>query len=235
MITLLTAALVMGAIGSMHCIGMCGPIALALPLSEENNFSRFTGALLYNLGRAFTYAVIGMLLGLVGQSINLFGFQQVFSISLGVLILLFVLIAGKKDWLQQSRFLAPFFRSVRKNIASLFNKRGLGSMFGIGMLNGLLPCGLVYLAAAGAITTGDAYKSALFMAAFGLGTLPMMWAVAFFGSFINLRTRRIFNSAYPYVMAIMACLLILRGLGLDIPYISPAIHPTNHGMAVQCH
>ena len=105
------------------------------------------------------------------------------------------------------------------------------SVFFIGLVNGLLPCGLVYMALAGAVATTSVVKSSLFMAAFGLGTLPLMWGVSFFGSFINVQTRVIIRRAYPYLMVGMAFLLILRGLGLDIPFLSPAFH-MNEGQSM---
>ncbi|MEI2749314.1 MAG: sulfite exporter TauE/SafE family protein [Ferruginibacter sp.] len=234
MIALITTAIILGALGSAHCIGMCGPIALSLPVVAENHYSKFLGALLYNAGRVLTYACIGLLFGLAGKSFSLFGFQQILSVSLGVIIILFLIFPPKKNLLTQNKHIASFFADIRNKIGILFTKRNYSSLFMIGLLNGLLPCGLVYLAIAGAVATGDPLKSSVFMASFGLGTLPLMWAVAFFGSFINLHTRKILNKAYPYMMGIMACLLIIRGLGLNIPYISPA-HSNETSTVIECH
>ena len=234
MIALITTAIILGALGSAHCIGMCGPIALSLPVVAENHYSKFLGALLYNAGRVFTYAFIGLLFGLAGKSFSFFGFQQILSVSLGVIIILFLIFPPKKNLLTQNKYIASFFADIRNKIGILFTKRNYSSLFMIGLLNGLLPCGLVYLAIAGAVATGDPLKSSVFMASFGLGTLPLMWAVAFFGSFINLHTRKILNKAYPYMMGIMACLLIIRGLGLNIPYISPA-HSNETSTVIECH
>lgn len=234
MIALITTAIILGALGSAHCIGMCGPIALSLPVVTENHYSKFLGALLYNAGRVLTYACIGLLFGLAGKSFSLFGFQQVLSVSMGVIIILFLIFPPKKNLLTQNKHIASFFADIRNKIGILFTKRNYSSLFMIGLLNGLLPCGLVYLAIAGAVATSDPLKSSVFMASFGLGTLPLMWAIAFFGSFINLHTRKILNKAYPYMMGIMACLLIIRGLGLNIPYISPA-HSNETSTVIECH
>jgi sulfite exporter TauE/SafE len=234
MITLITTAIILGALGSAHCIGMCGPIALSLPAVAENHYSKFLGALLYNAGRVITYACIGLLFGLAGKSFSLFGFQQILSVSLGVIIILFLIFPPEKNLLTQNKHIASFFTDIRNKIGILFTKRNYSSLFMIGLLNGLLPCGLVYLAIAGAVATGDPLKSSVFMASFGLGTLPLMWAVTFFGSFINLHTRKMLNKAYPYMMGIMACLLIIRGLGLNIPYISPA-HSNETSTVIECH
>ena len=116
-----------------------------------------------------------------------------------------------------------YFEKLRSAIGQLFFKKNNSSLFSIGLLNGLLPCGLVYMAAAGAVATGNIISSIFFMAFFGLGTLPVMWSVAFFGNFISINIRQSIRKAYPYMMMLMACLLILRGLGLGIPYVSPEV------------
>ena len=120
---------------------------------------------------------------------------------------------------------------IRSALGQLFLKKNYQSLFAIGLLNGLLPCGLIYMAVAGAIASADPFKSAFFMASFGLGTLPVMWSVSFFGNYIGIGLRQKIRRAYPVMMALMACLLIVRGLGLGIPYVSPAIN--NHTHEVQ--
>ncbi len=217
------AAFTMGVIGSFHCVGMCGPLALALPLKNDDLSSKFTGALLYNSGRVITYSLFGLLAGLLGKSVALFGFQQGLSITAGALILLLVLLPK----LFPARFgnMAVgirLFERIRQTFGQLFFKKNQSTLFAIGFLNGLLPCGLVYLAIAGATATGDILNAVLFMAAFGLGTLPVMWSIAFWGNFIGVKIRSRIRAAYPYMMTLMACLLIIRGLGLGVPYVSPA-------------
>jgi uncharacterized protein len=76
MIQLVIAAFAMGMVGSFHCIGMCGPIALSLPLKKESSWGKFSGAILYNLGRITTYIAFGLVFGLLGKSVALFGYQQ---------------------------------------------------------------------------------------------------------------------------------------------------------------
>jgi sulfite exporter TauE/SafE len=224
MTALLITAFIMGGIGSLHCVGMCGPIALALPVVSNNNFGRFLSTLLYNLGRMVTYAALGALLGLAGASFALAGFQKGLSVLLGLTIIV-VLLWPKHAWvLKSNHSVQLFFATVRNSLGKLLARRNYRSVFFIGLVNGLLPCGLVYIALAGAVATTSVVKSSLFMAAFGLGTLPLMWGISFFGSFINVQTRVRIRKAYPYLMAGMACLLIIRGMGLDIPFISPALH-----------
>lgn len=223
MTSLLIAAISLGFLGSFHCIGMCGPIALSLPVHQYGGLKKNFAIILYNAGRIFTYSVLGILFGSLGQSFYMAGFQQWVSISIGVLLLLSVLMPG--IWFFKSvrfSFLTNPVNRLKNYFSELFSKRGLRFLFLIGVLNGLLPCGLVYLGIAGAIATEDIFKGALFMVGFGLGTLPIMYSVALFGQFVSLRFRTIIRSAVPYVISAMALLLILRGMNLGIPYISPS-------------
>ncbi len=237
MMTLFFVAFSIGIVGSFHCVGMCGPLALALPLSQNSFWAKFTGALLYNAGRIVTYSVFGLVFGLIGQTAALFGFQQWLSIVAGAVILLFItmpkkytisrLVSGKST---------SFFTGLRNRLGRLFTQKNNSSLFVIGLLNGLLPCGLVYMAVAGAIAAGDVANSVLFMAAFGLGTLPVMWSIAFFGNYVGVTVRQKIRRVYPYMMALMACLLILRGMGLGIPYVSPELNREKaevHGCCVK--
>ncbi len=222
---LFLVAFMIGIAGSFHCVGMCGPLALSLPLNNNSFASKFTGALVYNAGRIVTYACFGLLFGLIGQTASLFGFQQWLSIGTGILILLMISVP-KKYKMQASavNYANGFFTKVRSQLGSLFAKKSSSSLFVIGLLNGLLPCGLVYMAVAGAIAAGDVFGSIIFMAAFGLGTLPVMWSIAFFGNYMGVSIRQQIRRAYPYMMAVMACLLIIRGMGLGIPYVSPKMN-----------
>lgn len=225
MAALFLVAFMIGIAGSFHCVGMCGPLALSLPLNNNSFASKLTGTLMYNAGRIVTYCVFGLLFGLIGHTAALFGFQQWLSIGAGFFILLLIVVP-KKYKMQASavNYTNGFFILVRSKLGSLFTKKSNSSLFVIGLLNGLLPCGLVYMAVAGAIAAGDLSGSILFMAAFGLGTLPVMWSIAFFGNYMGVSLRQQIRRAYPYMMAVMACLLIVRGMGLGIPYVSPKMN-----------
>jgi sulfite exporter TauE/SafE len=217
------AAFTIGVIGSFHCVGMCGPIALSLPLKNGSLFSKFINTLLYNSGRILTYSLLGLVMGSIGHSISVLGFQQGLSIAAGVIILLLILLPKLfPSSFKSKNIAAVFFEKIRKTFGKLFFKKNQSTLFAIGFLNGLLPCGLVYLALAGATATGNIQKAILFMAAFGAGTLPVMWTIAFWGNYINVNIRQRIRNVYPYMMMLMACLLILRGMGLGIPYLSPA-------------
>jgi sulfite exporter TauE/SafE len=234
MIPLILAAFTMGILGSFHCVGMCGPLALSLPLNNNSHWSKFSGALLYNSGRIVTYAALGMLVGLLGKTVALFGFQQWLSVILGVLIIVFVILPKRVSTLQNRNAGLWFFEKVRSRLGTLFLQKNHASLFFIGLLNGLLPCGLVYMAVAGAVAAGDVVNSVLFMTFFGMGTLPVMWSVAFFGNYVSLGIRQKIRRAYPYMMMLMACLLILRGMGLGIPYVSPELRVEEKQMVECC-
>lgn len=233
MVQMIIAAFTMGMLGSFHCVGMCGPIALSLPLNTNSNWGKFSGALFYNAGRIVTYAVFGFVFGIIGKSIALFGYQQWLSIILGILIITIILLPKKSSFLNNNLILI-FFGKVRGALGKLFSKKNYSSLFSIGLLNGLLPCGLVYMAAAVAIAEGNVENSIIFMAFFGLGTLPMMWSIAFFGNYVSIGIRQKIRKAYPYMMTLLACLLILRGLGLGIPYISPKVINEKQAVPVLC-
>lgn len=215
-------AFTIGIIGSFHCAGMCGPLALSLPLREDSNWAKFSGVFLYNAGRAVTYALFGLMFGLLGQTMSLFGFQQWLSLVMGVLILLFIVVPKFSGTGGKSNKVLYALGQLRSVLGKLFHQKNYRSLFFIGVLNGLLPCGLVYMAAAAATATGSVSNAMLFMIFFAMGTVPVMWCISFFGNFIGLSFRRLVRKAYPYMMVFMASLLILRGMGLGIPYISPA-------------
>lgn len=235
MMQIFFVAFMIGIVGSFHCVGMCGPLALSLPLSNNSFAAKISGSLIYNTGRIVTYSVFGLIFGLIGQTASLFGFQQWLSIVAGALILLFIIMPKKyKMQTGAANYTNGFFAGIRTKLGRLFTQKNHSSLFVIGLLNGLLPCGLVYMAVAGAIAAGDAGSSILFMAAFGLGTLPIMWSIAFFGNYVGVSFRQKIRRAYPYMMALMACLLILRGMGLGIPYVSPEMDVKKVNMIECC-
>lgn len=225
----------MGALGSLHCVGMCGPIALSLPLQTSSSLTRFVSTMLYNLGRVTTYTFIGLMAGLIGNSFALFGFGQWLSVIIGILIILFVVFP--RNQFSRNNFVQSFLGYVRRSLGKMFLVKRYQSAFYIGLLNGLLPCGLLYMAIAGAIATASVTKSSLFMAAFGIGTLPLMWTVSYWCSFVKMNRRATIRKAYPYIMLGMAVYLIIRGLGLGVPYISPSYNMDTNELkgAIECH
>lgn len=224
------SAFVIGLLGSFHCIGMCGPIALAIPSGK--NINRAFNLLLYNSGRIITYSIIGLLFGIIGKGIFLAGIQQKLSIIIGVLILLYLLIViiSGKNKLEKVTW---FHLNVKKKLSQLFKINSKGSVFGIGLMNGLLPCGLVYIAIAGAIALASPAEGLLYMALFGLGTVPIMAGITLVKNFITIKARSRIRKLIPLAIAAMALLFIVRGLNLGIPYISPKVNTEQ--TAVSCH
>lgn len=237
MIALITAFSV-GILGSFHCIGMCGAIAFSLPLQEQNWYSKLWGGLVYNLGRISTYGILGFLLGLLGRGFSFAGFQQSLSIFLGILILT-VLLFPKYIQLQKNKssLLAELQLWVRQKMGLLFRNNSSKALYGIGLLNGLLPCGLVYAGLAGAIATGTGSMGALYMISFGLGTLPIMILASQFRGFISINVRNRMRQIVPFFVGFIAVLFIIRGLNLGIPYLSPILQSkvTSWIMPANCH
>lgn len=211
---------IIGLLGSLHCIGMCGPIALALPIVGNSKIQLITSRLLYNVGRILTYAFFGLIFGLIGDRIQLFGMQQMVSIILGSLIILRLIIPQKYSFIKITIIQKAVGR-LKQEFSRMFGKNSMKSLFIIGLLNGFLPCGFVYVGIAGAIATGDALQGAGFMALFGLGTLPVMFAASLFSSVLSIKARLNFRKAIPVFSLIIGILFIMRGLNLGIPYVSP--------------
>jgi sulfite exporter TauE/SafE len=216
-------AISLGFLGSFHCIGMCGPIALAIPVKGNSYVSLFISALLYNSGRGITYCILGFMFGFLGRGVAIAGYQNILSVSLGVILLSFLLVSALKirGFNTSKGFIV--LEKLKSKIRVLFGIRSYRSLLLIGVLNGLLPCGLVYLGVAGSLATMDPWKGALFMGAFGVGTFPAMLLVSAARNFIGIRFRENIRKLVPLVVGMMAVLLILRGMNLGIPYISPLL------------
>lgn len=211
------SALLLGVVGSLHCIGMCGPLALALPTGKLTATQKLVANVLYPLGRIFTYATLGVFAGLFGAGFSLVGLQQPLSIAAGLALLVITLLPRVKNKI--FRFQAG---SVIGNaLANWWKKPGLVKFFVIGGINGLLPCGMVYAALLGSLITASASGSAGYMALFGLGTTPALAAVVWSGSWIQKKAGPFMRKLIPAVGVAFAVLFILRGMGLSIPYISP--------------
>ena len=220
---MLISALIFGLLGSFHCVGMCGPIAFLLPVDRQSNWKKTFQIGSYHLGRILAYASIGLLFGLVGSSLNFFGFQQELSIIIGILMLLMAFIPGlNPERLGFSKNWMKFIGGVKNKLGRELKKKRPETFFLVGFLNGYLPCGLVYMAFFGAMVQGQALSGALYMAIFGLGTIPLMTTAILAGNFISGKVRQHIRKVIPGMLAVIAVFFILRGLGLGIPYISPA-------------
>ncbi len=211
-------AFTMGLVGSLHCVGMCGPIALALPYQNGSRWRAASNVLLYNLGRVFTYALLGTVIGLLGKGLFLAGVQAYFSIGLGVLLLIAALFSIN---LERHLLMIPLLQKlnnwVKIQLSTLLRKNNRGTLFLIGMLNGLLPCGLVYMAIVGAVTMPSILDGAFYMALFGLGTIPLMLSTAIAGQFVSLQWRSRARRLIPVFLAAFALFFIWRGMQFAAP------------------
>ena len=211
----LLSAFLVGFLGSFHCAGMCGPIALALPVSNSTRSSMLLGRLLYNAGRITTYSLLGLAIGLIGHTISIAGFQKGLSISSGVIIILVAAVSLLHTRLNfPVQYAARFTAAIKNRFRKYFSQKSWSTLFMIGTVNGFLPCGFVYLAMAAALGAGNALGSISYMAFFGLGTLPMMLFISLSGNLFGLRFNRLVNNATPYVAMAVAALLIVRGFNM---------------------
>lgn len=218
---MIATAFLFGLLGSLHCVGMCGPIALMLPVDRQNKTNQFLQTLSYHFGRLVTYAIIGLLFGSLGKTFNLLGFQQYISIFSGLAMILVVLFPKITSHMGASKKMYSIINKVKNQLGQELKKKDSNTFFTIGFLNGFLPCGLVYMAVLGALATANYFEGMLYMFVFGLGTVPLMTLVSFapnlniFGSALN------FKKLIPYVVVAVGILFVFRGLGLGIPFISP--------------
>ena len=221
------AGLAFGFLGSAHCVGMCGPLALSLPGDDRLPGRFLLDRGLYNLGRVLTYTLLGGLVGLVGRVVSLAGVQQALSIGVGTLMLLVALVpwvARQARRVEQAP--AAFLRRVTAPMSTLYQSGGPAAMLLIGLLNGLLPCGFVYAALGTAVTAGDVGPSLAFMAGFGLGTGPAMLGVSLLGRMAAASWQNRLRRWAPVGLGLVGVLLIIRGLalgGMLSPLLSDAV------------
>ena len=217
----LWTAFILGLVGSLHCAGMCGPLVLAMPTGRSTSATLpfVLGRVTYNLGRIATYSLLGGIFGLIGHTFALAGLQRWVSLGVGIIVLAVLVISTRKSLSgPTSRIVAL----VKRGLAPLLARQTFGSVFMLGALNGLLPCGLVYAACAGAVALGGV-MSVQYMVAFGLGTVPMMLAIALAGKKLQFTLRLRFEKLIPISVFTIGVLLIFRGLALGIPYLSPDV------------
>ena len=230
-----TSALILGLFGSFHCVGMCGPIALSLPFGGQNTAGIQARLILYHLGRLLTYAILGLILGVLGQGLAIMGILQYFSIAMGIALILMVVIPKWAPYLMRfNGVLSPAWRALRPFFQELFRRKSWDAYFGIGMLNGLLPCGLVYMALLGSLVQNSLLDSMGFMLFFGLGTIPLLSITVYAARWIPKRTIQKLYGYLPLMIFFLGVLLVVRGLGLNIPYLSPEFSPETVQSMQQC-
>jgi sulfite exporter TauE/SafE len=220
---MLATGFILGLLGSLHCVGMCGPIAFMLPVDRSNSLNKISQIFIYHFGRILAYGLMGVGFGLVGKSLYLFGLQQQLSIIVGVIMIILVVIPYKT--LSTYNLSKPIFKVISKiktRLGKGLSRKSADTFITIGFLNGFLPCGLVYMAVFGSLATADAVLGGLYMVLFGIGTIPLMTAAIYLGKFLNTNIKHRIQKAIPVFVVIIGLLFILRGLGLGIPYLSPA-------------
>lgn len=234
---MLVSALILGFFGSLHCLGMCGPIAFLLPLDHQNNSKKLGQVFIYHFGRLVAYGIIGILFGLLGKGLSLFGIQQKLSIAVGIImILLVVLPSNYFKGYNLSKPIYTLLARIKSRLGSELKKKTPDTLLTIGFLNGFLPCGLVYMALLGAIAYGNALEGGLYMILFGAGTIPLMTAVVFSKAFFNNPVKSRFRKLIPVFVVLVGVLFIVRGLGLGIPYVSPKQVSTISATSnIECH
>ena len=227
------AAFILGLLGSLHCVGMCGPIVMALPLTVGEKSKVIFQSFVYHLGRITTYAAMGLIMGLLGWGVLLTGYQNIFSIVLGATLVLMALFSIS---IEQKLFSIQLFQKsfnwVKTKLSKALSIRGTASAFKIGLLNGILPCGLVYVALAGALASGHLLSGGLYMMFFGLGTLPMMLGVMVFGHLNKQRFFR-FRKLIPVGLVLFGAFLIYRGAVVGVP-VDPSLIG-DPGFKMNCH
>ena len=214
---MLFSAFLLGFLGSLHCVGMCGPIALALP-KAAHGWGAAVGALLYNLGRILTYLLLGLIIGVFGRGLFLAGVQSWFSVLIGGLLILVALLSlNVESYIKRFPAVQVLQNWVSRSMAKLLSREGLSTHFLIGALNGLLPCGLVFVAIAGAVLSDSWIQSALYMGGFGAGTLPLMLGTALAGQFISLNWRQRLRRLSPILLGLFGLYFMARGINFHLP------------------
>lgn len=230
------SAFLLGLLGSLHCVGMCGPIAFMLPVDRSNSVKKISQISVYHIGRLLAYGLIGLVFGILGKSFYLFGVQQQLSIVIGIIMIILVLIPYKSiSKYNLSKPIHKIIAKVKSSLGNALKKKTADTFITIGFLNGFLPCGLVYMAVFGAIATGGLLEGSMYMVLFGLGTIPLMTSAIYLGKFLNQSIKQRIQKAIPVFVVLIGVLFILRGLGLGIPYISPAPIVEMASSAIECH
>ena len=233
---MLWSAFILGLLGSFHCVGMCGPIAFLLPVDRTNSFRKIIQITTYHFGRLLAYSLIGLFFGLIGKSLYIFGIQQQLSIIIGVIMIVAILIPTQLA--NSFKLYQPIYKMISKvksGLGQALKKKTTDTFLTIGFLNGFLPCGLVYMAVFASIATEQALMGSMYMVLFGLGTIPLMTSAIYLGKFLNSKVKQNIQKAIPVFVILIGVLFILRGLGLGIPYISPAPMADMVSGTMNCH
>jgi len=232
---MLWSAMVLGILGSFHCVGMCGPIAFMLPVDRKSESKKALQITFYHLGRLLAYGLIGLIFGLVGESLYIFGLQQQLSIGIGVIMILVILMPTLFRLNQISKPLYRLISKLKSAMGKSFKRKTADTFLTIGFLNGFLPCGLVYIAVFASFAMQNSLQGMAYMVFFGLGTVPLMTSVVYLGKFLQPKARQKIQKVIPMFVVLIGVLFIVRGMGLGIPYISPTPVVEMATSTIDCH
>jgi sulfite exporter TauE/SafE len=225
-ILLLSAAFFQGIGSSLHCIGMCGPLSISF---QKEGVAKWKTGLVYSVGRWFSYAMIGLVLGYSGRTVNLA--SELAGLHMASAFLAFIVLAffglslifpSLQNKFSLSKYiqkpLLPYFGRMRRLESPYL------SNFGIGALSGFLPCGVLYPAYALAFGTGDILFSMGVMSAFFFGTFPALYTFGL--GFTSLRSK-----ISPKVLPVFGVLILIFGMTslyfrTGIGQESPHCHPS---------
>ncbi len=220
----------MGLFGSMHCIGMCGPLVLGI--FNQSIYSNPIHYFTYHIGKLIAYMIIGLFFGLIGESIHTFISQQKLSILTGSsMLIIYIMRKIDSQQIPFSKYSNKIYRTVTNYSKSL----PLPKYYSLGLINGFLPCGLVYIAATSSVATGHLSSSIIWMFFFGIGTIPSLSVVLWMAQKVKPKRFVVFEFIYKNLTLLIAVLLILRGLNLGIPYLSPKIDLEKQEIRNCCH
>ncbi len=214
---------------------MCGPIAFVLPVGKRSTLGKVAGLLSYNIGRIITYGFLGLLVGVFGEGLRFAGVSQTISIALGVLLIIYVLLSKQFVKINiHNKYYQKFNNKVKSKLSNQLKKQSNTALFVTGLLNGLIPCGVVFIALQAALLQSTLFNSVVFMLVFGLGTMPMMFSISYLSNSFSKIGKVKVNKVMPFITLVVALLLIVRGLNLDIPYLSPSYDAQQNEMSC-CH
>ena len=233
---MLIAAVLLGLMGSLYCVGMCGPIAFVLPVDRNNTLKKIGQIFIYHFGRLLAYGILGMIFGFLGKGLYVFGIQQKLSIMIGFLMIIVVLIPYKTfNRYNLSKPIYKIISSLKNQLGKELKKKSPDTFLTIGFLNGFLPCGLIYMALFGAVAMGNFIQGGIYMILFGLGTIPLMTTSVYFSGVLKGTLRKKIQKLIPVFVVVIGVLFIIRGLGLGIPYISPEPVVEIVSAPIECH
>lgn len=209
------AALIMGLAGSLHCAGMCSPLAMTITGMKG---SAISNRILYNTGRITIYGLLGGVVASIGYILPISKYQNLLSLLLA-LALLTMAVVGITDVRIPflSKAMIKFTNFLKNQFGKFLHRKGSLALLCLGGLNGLLPCGLTFVALSFCITLTTPVEGFFYMFLFGVGTLPVMLGFASIAGFVTRKLKWDLKNVTTALMAISGILLIVRVFLLHAP------------------